>query len=255
MSGVSMKLGKCKEEKIKIEKQVERLANPEKLQKGHRGKTKAKQVYSVCQKYCHKKQKVQTARTSLASLENVGMEPHSFKLKYENEVIQTKFHEKESDGKGRKQPIEDLVRMIFLMDMHNISDNAYHELAQTQSCLPRACSIFKRRHELNASCKTFTLEGEFEGVYKSLKSHLIQNLFSPSKANLNKEDKVKIKLPGDGTRAGTTKHLIHVTYTIAGEKHVPRIVVTLCWHLFNNVLRQGIVFRKPWKSLLMNLTP
>ena len=98
---------------------------------------------------------------------------------------------------------DDFDEMIFIIDVFYITDNGYHEMAQRHKKLPRACGAIKRRHQLNETCEIFDLDGEYEGVYKSLKAHLTRNLSNPSKVHLIKDNKVKIKLSGDGTRAGT----------------------------------------------------
>ena len=69
----------------------------------------------------------------------------------------------------------------------------------------------------DSTCEIFHLDGEYKGVFKSLKSHLTQNLSDPSKAHLIQDGKVKIKFSGDGTRAGSKKHMINASYTIIGE--------------------------------------
>ena len=109
--------------------------------------------------------------------------------------------------------------MIFINDSFNVTDKGYHEIAQHNHSLPRSCQIKKRRHEFNASFEIQTLDGEYEGVYVSLETHLIRTLGKQSFRDILEDGKVQIKLSGDGTRAGTKKHLINVSYTIIGDVH------------------------------------
>lgn len=104
------------------------------------------------------------------------------------------------------------------MDSNNMTDHAYHELAQTVPCLPRMWRVVKRRQEINNTFDLKATEGTYEGVFTSLKSHLIRTLSSPEKfALFTHNNTVKIKISGDGTRAGSKLHLINFSYTIIGD--------------------------------------
>ena len=216
---VNEELTKCKEEKHELERQVDRLSNSKKRKQGQRGKTKRKQTYSASQKRRQKKQKISSMKQSLNDMSGPGMKPR--RLDFENEdgdIITIGLTENGTyDVLANKITKDDIDEMIFIMDNHNVTDRAYHEIAQKHIYLPRGYMVKNRRRELNKTCEIFDLEGEYKGVYKSLKSHLIQNLSDPSKAHLIQDKKVKIKFSGDGTRAGVKKHMINVSYTIIGE--------------------------------------
>lgn len=128
----------------------------------------------------------------------------------DGESVTITFDESGSVGsseidEGKKIGQDYLDNLVYVMDVSNISDSGYHEMAQICNELPRACSVMNRRHELNKSCEVFNVENDFEGVYRSIEKHLIENL--AKKPELLEGGKVQIKLSGDGTRAGTQKTL------------------------------------------------
>ena len=220
LDSASNDLERSKHEKLELERRVDRLSNPTKRRQGQRGKTKGKFQYSTSQKYRQKRQKVETAKEILRDLNCLGVKSYTFEFTdQDGEMVTVSLNEDNNFDKVKTMVTEDeLDEMIFITDTFNITDNAYHELAQVHKRLPRACNVYKRRHALNESCEIFSLDGEYNGVYKSLQAHLIQNLSDPSKATLLQNDKVRIKFSGDGTRAGVKKHMINVSYTIVDEK-------------------------------------
>lgn len=99
--------------------------------------------------------------------------------------------------KCKSQADQYVEEMVYIMDVCNISDLAYHEIAQRNKTLPRACTVFQKRRDLNKSCSVFHLDGEYKGVYLSLKTHLVHNLSDPRKAYLLQDKKIKIKFSGE----------------------------------------------------------
>ena len=193
-----------------------RLSNPTKRVRGERGRTRGKSLYSKSQKRRHKLQKIEVVKDIFRCQELLSLE-----LRNEHgETIQVSM--KDDSISKIILPVRDennVDNLIYIMDSCYITDSGYHEIAQRYPSLPRTHNIIKRRHELNDMFDVKTLEGKFEGLYKSLKTHLIETLSEPSNAHMIKDGKVEIKFSGDGTRAGTKKHMINVSYTIIGDKY------------------------------------
>ena len=215
---ISNDLVKCQEEKREVERKLERFSNPQKRERGERGKSKGKLsfMYSERQKRRHRRQKVKDAKDLLGerkflSVEFTDEDGHIVKV-VENEQV----HVLNSPNQVSDEEIDEL---IFIMDSFNVTQNGYHEIAQRYSSLPRACRIAKRRGELNNLFEIKTLEGEYSGVYKSLKDHLVGLLSDETNSYFIQNGQVKIKLSGDGTRAGSKKHLINMSYTVIGDKN------------------------------------
>ena len=222
LNNTGIELTKSKEESSELQRKLDRLSNPLKRQRGERGRSKGKVSYSQSQKRRQKDKKIKMVRDMLGNFSDMGCNAISVQFKNnDGEIIHVFLNEENSPVQKKiiKVTKEEIDEMIFLMDSCNITDRAYHEVAQQSNSLPRLCSLKKRRHELNSTFEIQTLVGDYEGVFKSLTSHLVQTLSSPSKKHLIKDENVKIKLSGDGTRAGTKKHLINVSYTIIGDEH------------------------------------
>ncbi len=117
---------------------------------------------------------------------------------------------------------EEIQEMLFILDSFNIPLQGYHEIAQRYKNLPRLGMIKKKKVELNESCPLENIDKElgnlrFTGVVRSLNEALVSILSDPSKSHLLENGTVKIKLSGDGTRAGKKKHLVNFSFTIVGE--------------------------------------
>ena len=227
---VLFELDVCRNQLIESQRIVNKLSNPKKNRKG-RGKAKNKQNYSGSQKRRHEYQKVDAIKDflgsessqSFLSIELKNEDGHTVKVALNQEEGSSKLPCKQNLKEG------DTDKLIFIMDSYNVSDNAYHEIAQYCSALPRLCNVQKRRQELNSTFDIKTITGTYEGVFKSLKDHLMQTLSDPDNFSLFVcDDVIQIKLSGDGTRAGTKQHLLNVSYTVIETKTVPQNVETTC---------------------------
>ena len=191
--------------------QTQENANGEKEVDSHIGKDN----YSQSQRRRHKLKKLSVVKGMFG---NDGF--MSVEFNDEDGQVKVVLTDNEVSVERNNIPVpkKDIDEMIFIMDSHYVTDKGYHEIAQKYTSLPRACNIFKRRQEINNTFDINTLNGEFEGVFKSLEAHLIQTLSQPFNSHFIQDGKVQIKLSGDGTRAGTKKHLINVSYTVIGDK-------------------------------------
>nr|XP_054750436.1 LOW QUALITY PROTEIN: uncharacterized protein LOC129256207 [Lytechinus pictus] len=214
------KLEQTEGKNLELERRVQRLKNPMKKQKGGRGKNKNKLKYTPSQKYRHQANALKEFKSTVQEgAKNAGFTP--IKIEIQNDKAKTInliFEEREG-------PITetDIDEMLFILDSFNIPQKGYHELAQRFAALPRLFSINERKQSINSECRVKEIDvvhGKIRitGVYRSLEDCLTSVLSDQKRSHLIVNNKVKIKISGDGTRAGKKTHLVNVTITIIGEE-------------------------------------
>ena len=211
-------LNDTKAENHELERQVERLKNPVKRKKGQRGRGKGKLAYKKSQRYKKRANNLSNMKDVInSSVEGTGFTPVSLKLRDSAGKIVTLSFE---DGLGDEVTAQDIDEMLFILDTFNIPLKGYHEIAQRYSNLPRLNAINTKKQSLNDACPVDDIRVElgdqiFTGVVRSITESLTSTL--TEKPHLIKDGHVRIKLSGDGTKAGKKKHLVNFTYTIIDE--------------------------------------
>ena len=205
-----------------LARQLERLKNPEKRKRGHRGRDKKKLRYKKAHKCRHRTNSINRIKSTFEEMvTDAGFTPVSFTMKdKEGKIITVSFadiglHDEEVSE-------EEIEEMLFILDAFNIPLKGYHEIAQHYPILPRLGAVTKRKKNLNETCPLTDIDVTLDklrltGVVRSIKEALISVLSEPSKSHLFENGSIKIKLSGDGTRAGKKKHLVNFSFTIIGE--------------------------------------
>ena len=101
-------------------------------------------------------------------------------------------------------------KTLYVKEYFNISDVAYHELAQLNPALPRQSALAKVSKNLNAKCQIQPTPGQTVGVQQSIMErlrirlrHILKN--NPSFA-LRKS--IHVKITGDRTVVSRSLHLL-----------------------------------------------
>ena len=164
---IQTELNTCREMLHEAQRNVEMLSNSDKRTRGERGRAKCKSVYSKSQKRRQKGKRLEFVKSFLSSQDISAFEFHD----EDGHIVKVSCndHHNAVKSQSEKSEIDDL---IFIMDSHYVTDNAYHEFAQRYPSLPRTHKVIKRRHEINELFEVKTLNNKYEGVYTSLESHL-----------------------------------------------------------------------------------
>ena len=203
-----------------LERKINRMNDPIKRGKGQRGKGKGKDSIKKSQQYKNIAKGLNDIKASVEEkAQNIDMKPVGLQLRDKNgKLIKIAFEE----DTGDKVTEQDIDEMLFILDAFNIPHKGYHEIAQRCPNLPRLTSITGRKQEINKTCPVEEFDIQFgeqqlTGVVRSVTECLTSILSLPEKQHLIEDGNVKIKLSGDGTRAGKKKHLVNFTFTIIGE--------------------------------------
>ena len=109
-------------------------------------------------------------------------------------------------------------QILFLLDKFCVGDSFYHEISMITDNLPRSYLVKQCREQLNKMCHIEALDGNFEGgkvssvetVFKEhISDYLTQN---PDFNTIN--DKIKIKINGDGARMTRNSNFILLSFSI-----------------------------------------
>ena len=117
----------------------------------------------------------------------------------------------------------DIINMIlYIKDRHIVSGCAYHEFMQVCKSLPRSYKIKERIAELNRKWNIQPTPPGMIGVQQSLKERLYVRVVklieqSPPNAQFRTNERLRVKISGDGTNIGKRLHVVNVTFTLLDE--------------------------------------
>lgn len=111
--------------------------------------------------------------------------------------------------------------LLYTKDRFGISNQAYHELSMVCKEMPRSCKVKDRIKEINRKWNLSQTPGNTVGVQQSIKKRLeirLQALIEKcKKESFTLNNKLRVKLSGDGTNIGKRLHVINITFTILEE--------------------------------------
>ena len=125
-------------------------------------------------------------------------------------------HETEGNSQGSKynnlpeEEKEKIEQILFLLDKFCVGDAFYHELTMTIEGLPRSYLVKQCRDNLNKLCHIDPLKGNHIGAKVSSVEALfhehIQDYLNQNPSFNTNDDKIQIKINGDGARMTTFCH-------------------------------------------------
>ncbi|XP_033095868.1 uncharacterized protein LOC117100328 [Anneissia japonica] len=199
---------------------LRKIGNPQSI--GKRGKARNKFNYKQAQQYRNRSSNIKTIKKNVEDMANdAGFILLDLKMKdRKGKLINVAItDENEEDNNDLEKEI---AEMVFVLDTFNISIKGYNEIAQRYGNLPRINAISKKKQKMKEMCPLTKIDKEIDGnrhigVFRSIEQTLQSVLNDPNKSHLIKDGLIKIKLSGDGTRAGKKKHFVNFTITIIGE--------------------------------------
>ena len=162
---------------------------------------------------CLKVQKL--SRTSVQFLEGYNFKSVKLELYNENtdsfETIDVMGNQDYSKQKtDLSNNVTDKINMtLFIKDKFCLSDKAYMEVSILAQDMP---SLYKLKHatkELNKRLSMRSTPNGTIGIQVKLCDSLPQNV-----PYINTDDKLRIKITGDGTWVGKRLHVVNIGYTI-----------------------------------------
>ena len=128
-----------------------------------------------------------------------------------------------SEGEDRYSSLSEdqkrkVEQILFLLDKFCVGDSFYHEISMITDSLPRSYLVKQCREQLNKMCHIEALDGNFEGgkvssVETVFKEHISDFLKqNPDFDTVN--DKIKIKINGDGARMTRNSNFILLSFSI-----------------------------------------
>jgi len=118
-------------------------------------------------------------------------------------------------SQDEKQKIE---QILFLLDKYCVGDAFYHELSMTFNGLPRSYLVKQCQDDLNKLCHIEPLQGKYIGAkvssVKSLFQEHIQDYLNQNPSYNINDDKIKIKINGDGARMTRNSNFILLSFSI-----------------------------------------
>ena len=119
--------------------------------------------------------------------------------------------------------------MLNVKDKYSLSDKAYHELAQVTKELPRLHQLKCRAKELNGKQTINPTPEEITGVQQSVQDRVIARIRhalcdSTFRERYQLYKRIRIKLSGDGPRAGRNLHVLNFTFTLIDEPQAASVM-------------------------------
>lgn len=108
-----------------------------------------------------------------------------------------------------------LYKLMYWKEQHNISDKIYQALQDATTNLPTLYSAKNFRKKLNDTLVIHSNDKGFYAEIVPLLTNLIDDMFARNQIKLN--DKILIKLAGDGTNVGVRK-LLNFTFSILNSE-------------------------------------
>ncbi|XP_060083702.1 uncharacterized protein LOC132562943 [Ylistrum balloti] len=119
--------------------------------------------------------------------------------------------------------------LLYILDTFHVSQEAYRELSSLFKTMPRAHNITEYIKNLNKGFNIITTPDGL-GVQQSLKQRLIDVLSSLMSENTEivPDNKLKVKISGDGTRVGKRLHVVNFAFNIVNEGLAHQTCYPLC---------------------------
>ena len=107
-------------------------------------------------------------------------------------------------------------KTLYVKERFNISNVAYHELAQINPQLPRQSSLAKASKEMNSEFKIQPTPGNTTGVQQSISDRLRVRLCHVLKSNPSfaSKESIRIKITGDGTVVSRSLRLVVIAFSL-----------------------------------------
>ena len=108
-----------------------------------------------------------------------------------------------------------IEKVLFLLDKFCVGDSFYHEPTMTVTGLPKSYLVKQRRDQLNNICHIDPTPGGAEGAQMSFTNLLtarVQDLISRDKEANWKENKIQVKISGDGARMTRNSSFILLSF-------------------------------------------
>ena len=121
---------------------------------------------------------------------------------------------------GDSVPSDDIERMneiLFILDKLKISENAYHEIVMKTGDLPKLHSIINLKEKTNNTFAINRTPGNIPGAYVSLRSELTDII---KNRTTNHEEKLQIKISGDGTKVTRISNFILISFSILSAEQL-----------------------------------
>lgn len=116
-----------------------------------------------------------------------------------------------------------IEKTLYVKERFNISDVAYHELAQINPKLPRKSALAKVSKNMNSEYQIQPTSGETIGVQQSLVERLRIRLHHVLKTNPSFAFKksIRVKITGDGTVVSRSLHLVVIAFSLLVDEENP----------------------------------
>ena len=136
-------------------------------------------------------------------------------IRLPNSALAELFRHEEVD----EDDVDAVNMMLYIKDWHNVSHEAYHELAKLCKEMPQHYRLKQRISELNSLWDIKPTPHDTHGVQQSIEDRLrvrMQTLIKSSDkdAKFIIDKTVSVKLSGDGTKIGKTLHVVIFTFTL-----------------------------------------
>ncbi|KAK3704236.1 hypothetical protein QZH41_020490 [Actinostola sp. cb2023] len=121
----------------------------------------------------------------------------------------TKYSTLSEDDKARVESI------LYLIDKFGVGDEFIHQLSMIVEGMPRSYLFKQCKNSLNENCKLKTTPGKAPGAQHSFSELLAEQIKVLKKANVLQDDeKVTVKLSGDGARMSRVSNFILLSFAI-----------------------------------------
>ena len=209
-------------EKLQAQVQLasEKLKNQDSPSGVARGPQNPSGEYSDSHQRLLKRKRMRSCELSLAWLQREGYTPTKVELKCnktgKKETIVLSEEECQTLTSSMDKPTQDdmdiVNMMLYAKDRFSVSGSAYHEMAQACREMPRHYKLKERIRELNKLWNICPTPNGVVGVQQALEDRLrvrICTLLQTAQpdAPFRIQQKVRVKLSGDGTWVGKRLHL------------------------------------------------
>ena len=116
-----------------------------------------------------------------------------------------------------------IEKILYVKERFNVSDVAYHELAQLNLALPRQSELAKVSKNLNAEYQIMPTPGQTVGVQQSIVERLSIRLryIQKNSPSFARKKSIRIKITGDGTVISRSMHLVVIAFSLLHEDENP----------------------------------
>ncbi|XP_069109802.1 uncharacterized protein [Argopecten irradians] len=219
-------------EKKQLEEKFHNYIATVKETPGSTGKDKKRKPFSdLANSSQSKRRKVEKdfCKDALSSLDDFGLKPVSVIVTRGGKQEIINIYEKENNtlpegsentrtpdqNNTSQEDVDELNMLVYVLDVFNVSREAYGNISMLYQTLPRRHIIQKYISKLNSKFKiTDTPDGL--GVQQSFKDQLTNVL--KSMTTVENGDVITVKVSGDGTNVGKRLHFVNMTFAVINEK-------------------------------------